>query len=80
MVKSSGSPRNSSVVSREQLTFLVDQNARFRAAVGCLKTVALPAVQGANSGISPGEARDLIERFGNDRETLEQEAKKLKGS
>jgi hypothetical protein len=28
-------------------------------------------------GISPGEARDLIERFGNDRETLEHEAKKL---
>ncbi|WP_394885762.1 hypothetical protein ACG873_01505 (plasmid) [Mesorhizobium sp. AaZ16] len=44
------------------------------------KLSLLPAVQGANSGISPGEARDLIERFGNDRETLEQEAKKLKGS
>jgi hypothetical protein len=29
-------------------------------------------------GISPGEARDLIERFGNDRETLEREARKLK--
>jgi hypothetical protein len=28
--------------------------------------------------ISPGEARDLIERFGNDRETLELEARKLK--
>jgi hypothetical protein len=24
--------------------------------------------------ISPGQARDLIERFGNDRETLEREA------
>jgi hypothetical protein len=28
--------------------------------------------------ISPGEAKDLIERFGNDRETLESEARKLK--
>jgi hypothetical protein len=28
--------------------------------------------------ISPGEAKDLIERFGNDRETLELEARKLK--
>jgi hypothetical protein len=27
---------------------------------------------------SPGEAIDLIERFGNDRETLELEARKLK--
>jgi hypothetical protein len=27
--------------------------------------------------ISPGDARDLIERFGNDRETLEREARKL---
>jgi hypothetical protein len=27
--------------------------------------------------ISPGQARDLIERFGNDRETLECEARKL---
>lgn len=29
-------------------------------------------------GLTDGEARDLIERFGNDRETLEGEAKKLK--
>jgi hypothetical protein len=28
--------------------------------------------------ISPGEAKDLIEGFGNDRETLELEARKLK--
>ncbi len=28
--------------------------------------------------ISPGEACDLIERFGNNRETLELEARKLK--
>jgi hypothetical protein len=26
---------------------------------------------------SPGEAKDLIERFGNDRETLEREPRKL---
>jgi hypothetical protein len=29
-------------------------------------------------GLTNGEARDLIERFGNDRETLEREARKLK--
>lgn len=30
------------------------------------------------TGISPDEARDLIARFGNDRETLEREARKLR--
>jgi hypothetical protein len=30
------------------------------------------------AGISTDEARELIERFGNDRETLEREAKKLR--
>jgi hypothetical protein len=30
------------------------------------------------TGISTDEARDLIERFGNDRETLEREAQKLR--
>jgi hypothetical protein len=30
------------------------------------------------TGISTAEARDLIERFGNDRETLEREAAKLR--
>jgi hypothetical protein len=30
------------------------------------------------TGISTDEARDLIERFGNDRETLEREANKLR--
>jgi hypothetical protein len=30
------------------------------------------------TGLSTDEARDLIERFGNDRETLEREAKKLR--
>lgn len=29
-------------------------------------------------GLSTDEARDLIERFGNDRETLEKEAAKLR--
>jgi hypothetical protein len=31
------------------------------------------------AGISTDEARELIERFGNDRETLEREANKLRG-
>jgi hypothetical protein len=30
------------------------------------------------TGISPDEARELIARFGNDRETLEREARKLR--
>jgi hypothetical protein len=30
------------------------------------------------TGISTDEARELIERFGNDRETLEREAAKLR--
>jgi hypothetical protein len=30
------------------------------------------------TGISSDQARDLIQRFGNDRETLEREAKKLR--
>jgi hypothetical protein len=30
------------------------------------------------TGISTDEARELIERFGNDRETLEREASKLR--
>lgn len=32
----------------------------------------------ATHGISAEAARDLIDRFGNDRETLEREAAKLK--
>lgn len=31
-----------------------------------------------HAGISTDEARELIERFGNDRETLEREARKLR--
>ena len=31
------------------------------------------------NGISMDQARDLIARFGNDRETLNREARKLKG-
>jgi hypothetical protein len=30
------------------------------------------------TGISTDEARELIEKFGNDRETLEREARKLR--
>jgi len=30
-------------------------------------------------GLSTDEARELIERFGNDRETLDREAAKLRG-
>ena len=31
-------------------------------------------------GITPEQARELIEEFGNNRDVLEHEAKKLKGS